>query len=288
MAFQGLSYEDFARKTGQDLCVVIEGKVYNVTQFLAKHHHEGQPLPITTVEALDGAGHSPDAAHSLLEEFHVADVQPVAGVTTSSVSLKIPAETKSREGGRASIFRNDSGRGQLEGLSLFRQPWAFGLHPFTPASSDTILNVPEHATTASHARTEGWSLEDMRKAMSPLRTTTSGLLGPQISRWDRFANRVSVAVGTPASFYAAAGVVIVWIAIGQPLAWNNTWQLIMNTISSVITFLMVFVLQTSQNRDTRHIHLHLAELRYNISAVDQKIDRLRDQLTPARDDYKSN
>lgn len=57
-------------------------------------------------------------------------------------------------------------------------------------------------------------------------------------------------MGSPWAFGAAAASVVVWL-VGPPLQWDNTWQLIMNTAASIIAYLMVFLLQTAQNRDTK-------------------------------------
>lgn len=92
--------------------------------------------------------------------------------------------------------------------------------------------------------------------------------------WSRFAAQVSVCVGTPLCFYAAAATVGVWLGIGHPLKWGTTWQLIMNTISSVTTFLMVFLLQTSQNRDARHLEQHMAQLQNDIQTLSGQLASL--------------
>ena len=67
-------------------------------------------------------------------------------------------------------------------------------------------------------------------------------------------------VGTHGAFLAAALLTVVWILSGPLFKFSEGWQLVMNTITSVITFLMVFLLQATQNRDARAIHLKLDEL----------------------------
>ena len=116
------------------------------------------------------------------------------------------------------------------------------------------------------------SLSEIRIAVPPLMGAQLTVVSPHRSKWDRFANVVSAAVGSPVCFYGAVSIVVVWIAIGQALGWNNTWQLIMNTISSVATFLMVFILQTSQNRDTRSMQLQVADLRAALHRMEAKVD----------------
>jgi low affinity Fe/Cu permease len=70
----------------------------------------------------------------------------------------------------------------------------------------------------------------------------------------------SLAVGTPWAFFAAALAVVIWASVGHLMHYSDTWQLIMNTISSIVTFLMVFLIQNAQNRDAKAIHLKLDEI----------------------------
>src|SRR6516162_217045 len=76
----------------------------------------------------------------------------------------------------------------------------------------------------------------------------------------QFANYVAEASGYPWVFAAAALTVIVWLVTGPMFRFSDTWQLVMNTLTSVITFLMVFLIQTSQNRDSTAIQAKLDEL----------------------------
>lgn len=75
-----------------------------------------------------------------------------------------------------------------------------------------------------------------------------------------FARWCEQQVGRPATFVIATVIVVVWAATGPLFGWSDTWQLVVNTLSSVVTFLMVFVIQYTQNRDTRAIQLKLDEL----------------------------
>ncbi len=67
-------------------------------------------------------------------------------------------------------------------------------------------------------------------------------------------------MGRPATFIAAIIVVIVWAASGPIFGWSDTWQLVINTGTTIVTFLMVFVIQNSQTRDTQALQLKLDEL----------------------------
>jgi low affinity Fe/Cu permease len=76
----------------------------------------------------------------------------------------------------------------------------------------------------------------------------------------RFAKSTSRAAGRPAVFALAMGVVVVWAATGPLFAYSDTWQLVINTGTTIITFLMVFLIQATQNRDTEALQLKLDEL----------------------------
>ena len=76
----------------------------------------------------------------------------------------------------------------------------------------------------------------------------------------KFAQRTSHIVGTPWAFILAVLIIIVWAASGPIFAYSDTWQLVINTGTTIITFLMVFLIQNTQNRDAKAIHLKLDEL----------------------------
>jgi low affinity Fe/Cu permease len=76
----------------------------------------------------------------------------------------------------------------------------------------------------------------------------------------KISNIVTHSVGRPAAFIVAATVVIVWAATGPVFHFSDTWQLVINTGTTIVTFLMVFVIQQSQNRDTMALQLKLNEL----------------------------
>ncbi len=80
------------------------------------------------------------------------------------------------------------------------------------------------------------------------------------SWFTRFAKLTSGFAGSPASFAAALGVVIVWAVTGPIFGYSDTWQLVINTGTTIVTFLMVFLIQNTQNRDTQAIHIKLDEL----------------------------
>jgi low affinity Fe/Cu permease len=76
----------------------------------------------------------------------------------------------------------------------------------------------------------------------------------------RFAHHVSCLVGKPSAFLTALVVIMIWVATGPLFHYSDTWQLIINTGTTIVTFLMVFLIQATQNRDAAAIHLKLDEL----------------------------
>jgi low affinity Fe/Cu permease len=79
-------------------------------------------------------------------------------------------------------------------------------------------------------------------------------------RFEKFSNTVTKATGSPLAFIAAVAVIILWAITGPIFKFSDTWQLVINTGTTIITFLMVFVIQHSQNKDTVALHLKLNEL----------------------------
>ncbi len=78
--------------------------------------------------------------------------------------------------------------------------------------------------------------------------------------FDRFAKGVSRCTGHPAAFAAAAAIILAWLVAGPVFAFSDTWQLVINTATTIVTFLMVFLIQNTQNRESAAIQLKLDEL----------------------------
>jgi low affinity Fe/Cu permease len=89
----------------------------------------------------------------------------------------------------------------------------------------------------------------------------------------RFAATASGWLGSKWAFAAAAGVIVLWAALGPIFGYSDTWQLVINTGTTIVTFLMVFLIQNTQNRDARAINLKLDEL---IRAIDKAHDQMID------------
>ena len=77
---------------------------------------------------------------------------------------------------------------------------------------------------------------------------------------ERVSGAVTAWTGSTHAFAAAAGIIVVWAALGPVFRFSDTWQLVINTGTTIVTFLMVFLIQRSQNKDALAIHLKLNEL----------------------------
>jgi len=112
----------------------------------------------------------------------------------------------------------------------------------------------------------------------------------------RFALAVSKAMGSPWAFVAAVSIIIVWASVGSFFQYSDTWQLVINTSTTIITFLMVFLIQNTQNRDARVSSLKLDEIirvtqgaRNSIIELqalsDEELDALELEFSTIRDEH---
>ena len=114
----------------------------------------------------------------------------------------------------------------------------------------------------------GPSMSDEEKARDP-----SG-----ISKFfGELANKTSLAAGRASAFIVAAGIVIVWAVSGPIFGFSDTWQLVINTGTTIITFLMVFLIQNTQNRDTVALQLKLDELILATSKARNSVVAIEDE-----------
>lgn len=80
------------------------------------------------------------------------------------------------------------------------------------------------------------------------------------SFFDKFAHRITLFAGSTTAFSIAFSIIVVWILSGPVFGFSDTWQLVINTSTTIITFLMVFLIQRSQNKDSLAVQLKLNEL----------------------------
>ena len=114
----------------------------------------------------------------------------------------------------------------------------------------------------------------------------------------KFSHIISNAVGSPWAFILSLASVIIWAFTGPHFHYSETWQLVINTGTTIITFLMVFLIQNSQNRDSKAIHLKLDELIYSVKAArndlidledctDDEIDKLKKEFVEIKAKMKA-
>jgi low affinity Fe/Cu permease len=91
--------------------------------------------------------------------------------------------------------------------------------------------------------------------------------------FENFSHRVTVATGSTPAFIVAFGIVVVWGATGPLFEYSDTWQLVINTGTTIVTFLMVFLIQRAQNKDAKAVALKLNEI---VAAIEGASNRLID------------
>lgn len=104
------------------------------------------------------------------------------------------------------------------------------------------------------------------------------------------SHKVGENTGKPWAFAVALFIIIVWLVTGPMFAFSDTWQLVINTGTTIITFLMVFLIQNMQNRDSKAIHLKLDELIHSIKAARNDFidleDTTEEELSKLSNEFK--
>jgi low affinity Fe/Cu permease len=111
------------------------------------------------------------------------------------------------------------------------------------------------------------------------------------------AKKIAGAIGSPFAFAIALFGVVLWAVLGPVFGFSDTWQLVINTATTIITFLVVFLIQNTQNRDSKAIHLKLDELIRAIGTArnglidsedlsDAELDRLEEEFAKLRTDIE--
>ncbi|GAB3244916.1 low affinity iron permease family protein [Chitinimonas naiadis] len=111
----------------------------------------------------------------------------------------------------------------------------------------------------------------------------------QHSLFTRFAKQTAAITGKPATFCVALGLVLLWAVTGPLFGFSDTWQLVINTSTTIITFLMVFLIQNTQNRDTEALQIKLDELIFTLEQANNTLLDLEEldeaELNQIRDRY---
>ena len=109
----------------------------------------------------------------------------------------------------------------------------------------------------------------------------------------KVAKDVAAIIGSPYAFIVAVVIILVWAVLGPVFGFSNTWQLVINSTTTIVTFLVVFMIQNTQNRDSKAIHLKLDELIRSIRGArnglidsedlsDNEIERLEKEFARLR------
>jgi low affinity Fe/Cu permease len=105
-------------------------------------------------------------------------------------------------------------------------------------------------------------------------------------RFSHFATKAAMIAGYYASFIVALLVLVAWAVSGPFFGFSDTWQLVINTGTTIVTFLMVFLIQNTQNRDAMAMHLKLDELIRAIEAADNSMIRAEDETSEELEELK--
>jgi low affinity Fe/Cu permease len=132
------------------------------------------------------------------------------------------------------------------------------------SASRTVRSKQKSTSTSAKVQTDR-QLRIQPAVEVQVRTTNDG--------FSRFAASASTWLGSKWAFSGAVLVIVIWAASGFAFHYSDTWQLVINTGTTIVTFLMVFLIQNTQNRDARAINLKLNELIHALdTARDQMID----------------
>jgi low affinity Fe/Cu permease len=137
------------------------------------------------------------------------------------------------------------------------------------AVSDRAVRLQADLPLAAKIFTEEWMTQNRRAAASRPNRTSAPVA-------ERIAARVTEWVGSSKGMTAAVAVIVVWAAVGPVFGWSDTWQLAINTGTTIVTFLMVFLIQRTQNKDGMAIQLKLNELVASMQGCSNRLIEIED------------
>ena len=112
------------------------------------------------------------------------------------------------------------------------------------------------------------------------------------SRFTRLAKWTARMSGRPGTFAIAVAIILIWAALGPAFGFSDTWQLVINTGTTIVTFLMVFLIQNTQNRDTLALQIKLAEVIFVMRGARNGLATIEDlsdeELEKLHDQYRSH
>jgi low affinity Fe/Cu permease len=126
-----------------------------------------------------------------------------------------------------------------------------------------------HAKRGSAAKKQHPAQREMRGLRNRAPHTTNGFFA-------RFATATSHLAGRPIAFFSAVAIVVLWAVSGPLFGFSDTWQLVINTSTTIVTFLMVFLIQHTQNRDTLAAQLKLGEIIFVLQDAENRLATAED------------
>lgn len=106
----------------------------------------------------------------------------------------------------------------------------------------------------------------------------------KLNVFEKVSHKATEFTGSTSAFIIAAGMIVAWLILGPLFNYSDTWQLVINTTTTIVTFLMVFLIQRSQNKDSKAIHLKLNEL---VASLEGPSNRLIDVEDMSEEELKT-
>jgi low affinity Fe/Cu permease len=133
---------------------------------------------------------------------------------------------------------------------------------------------------------------DHQGRASAHQATSGAAAHPHHNEWfSRFAHETARLAGKPITFITAVAAVVIWAATGPLFGYSDTWQLVINTSTTIVTFLMVFLIQNTQNRDTMALQIKLSELIIAVQGAKNRLaaaeDLSEEELEQIHKEYSS-